>query len=70
VAGALLGAAVLLLVMQNTQTVHLQWLIFDAHWPLWMAIGVGLATGLLLGALLLGGLQHARRRRKDSALAP
>jgi uncharacterized integral membrane protein len=62
--GALLAAAVVLLIAQNTDTVSMDWLVFDLDGPLWMFIGLAFVAGLVAAPLLLGAFRHARRVRR------
>jgi uncharacterized integral membrane protein len=67
VAGVLVAVVVVPSVIQNTQSVHLEWLSLDAEWPLWALIGVSFLAGLLVGPLLVSSLRHARNRRHSAA---
>jgi uncharacterized integral membrane protein len=62
-AGLVLAASVVLLVVQNTGTVAMEWLSFDLEWPLWTFIGLSFVAGLVTAPLLLAAFRHARKRR-------
>ena len=63
--GILLAASAALLVVQNTETVRLRWLWFDADAPMWMMLAGALVAGLLAGPLIVFGVRHSRRRRRE-----
>jgi uncharacterized integral membrane protein len=56
---ALLALAALLFVLQNTESVNLEFLWFNFEWPLWIML-VGFAG---VGALVFYGIQRRRRAR-------
>jgi uncharacterized integral membrane protein len=64
-AGALLASAVVLLIVQNSARVEMEWLQYDVDGPLWMFIGLSFAAGFLSAPLLLGAFRRARARRRD-----
>jgi uncharacterized integral membrane protein len=65
ITGALLAAAVVLLIVQNTARVEMEWLRFDVDGPLWMFLGLSFAAGFLSAPLLLGTFRRVRARRRE-----
>jgi uncharacterized integral membrane protein len=65
VLGIILAASAALLIVQNTQTVPVHWLWFDADAPMWLIITVALAVGLIGGPLIVAGIRYSRRRRRE-----
>ncbi|MGK2930638.1 MAG: DUF1049 domain-containing protein [Acidimicrobiales bacterium] len=62
VIGALLAAAVLVFVFQNTDSTEVTWLVFEFRQPLWVLLLVTAAL-TLVAAELLGAARRRRRRR-------
>ena len=62
VLGAVLAAALVLLIVQNTATTKVEWLVFEAEQPLWVVL-LGTAAVVLLIGELVGGVRRRRRRR-------
>lgn len=60
VIGVLVGAALALFVVQNTERTEVTWLFFEAEQPLWVVLLVTAAASLVVTELIGG----ARRRRK------
>lgn len=54
VVGVLATAAVAVLVVQNTRTAPIRWLMFDAEPALWLILVATFVGGLLSGVLALG----------------
>lgn len=52
VLGAVLALIVLVLVLQNTQTVRVDLLVWNVEWPLWVILVAMLVIGALIGMLL------------------
>lgn len=64
VAGMVLGAALALLVAQNTRSTKVKWLTFETEQPLWLVLLITAAVALAI-AELVGGARRRRRRRRD-----
>lgn len=62
VLGVVLAAALVLLIVQNTATTKVEWLIFDTEQPLWVVLLGTAAVALVIGELV-GGVRRRRRRR-------
>jgi uncharacterized integral membrane protein len=62
VLGAVLAVALILLIVQNTATTKVEWLVFQAEQPLWVVLLGTAAVALLIGELV-GGVRRRRRRR-------
>lgn len=62
VAGAVLGAALLSFVLQNTASVSLSWLFFSFSAPLWLLVII--IAGASLGLGKVGGYFFKRSRAK------
>lgn len=61
VAGALIAAAAVAFIAQNTESVDMQWLGFDFSWPLAGALFAALAAGVVLA--VIGSAAWSLRRR-------
>jgi uncharacterized integral membrane protein len=61
-AAAVAGACAVIFVFQNSDRVHLRFLVFDVTARLW----VGLVVSLLLGAVLGQAVGTIRRRRRNA----
>lgn len=61
VVAAIVVAALVVFVAQNTDDVKVTWLFFDGTGPLWIVIVVAAVAGALLSEVL--GLLWRRRRR-------
>ncbi len=61
VAGLVLAAAIAILIVQNTQSVTVRWLVLDGQQPLWAVLAITGLAGVTLAKL--AGL--ARRHRKQ-----
>jgi uncharacterized integral membrane protein len=66
VVGALLGLALILFVVQNTQTVQLNWLTFTFQTQQWILVVIVVAITLGL-ANVVGHLYRRARRRSRKA---
>lgn len=62
VAGAVLGAALALFVVQNTRSTRVEWLVFETRQPLWVVLLVTSAVTLVV-VELVGGARRRRKRR-------
>ncbi len=58
-----LGAALALLIAQNTRSTKVEWLTFETEQPLWLLLLITAAVTLVV-AELVGGARR-RRKRKD-----
>ncbi len=61
VAGLVLAAAIVILIVQNTQSVTVRWLVLDGQQPLWAVLVITGLAGVALAKL--AGL--ARRHRNQ-----
>jgi uncharacterized integral membrane protein len=61
---ALIVAAVLLVVFQNTEDVTLSFLTFDFTMPLWLVLVIFLVLGAVLGQVFEAIRARRRRRRR------
>jgi uncharacterized integral membrane protein len=61
---ALIVAAVLLVVFQNTEDVTLSFLTFDFTMPLWLVLVIFLVLGAVLGQVFEALRARRRRRRR------
>lgn len=62
IVGGILGAALALFVVQNTERTTVTWLFFDAEAPLWLVLVITAAATLVI-VELLGGARRRRKRR-------
>jgi uncharacterized integral membrane protein len=63
VVGVIAGAAIVAFFVQNTQSVHIEWLFFDFEWAVWFLVLVTIVLTLVGEELL----QWTVRRRKAKA---
>lgn len=62
IVGLVLGAALGMLIAQNTRSTKVEWLTFETEQPLWVVLLVTAAAALVI-AELVGGARRRRRRR-------
>ncbi|CAN5161029.1 hypothetical protein BH18ACT4_BH18ACT4_08590 [soil metagenome] len=61
--GALLAAAVVTFVFQNTHQVSVEWLMFEAKVQLWVVLLITAAVALVIGELIAVSFRRRHRRR-------
>lgn len=66
VAGAVLGAALLSFILQNSQTVPLSWLFFSFSAPLWLLLSI--VAVVTLGLAKVIGYFYRRARTSAKAI--
>lgn len=64
VAGAIIGAALLAFVLQNTDTVTFSWLVFSFSAPLWLILVAVVVLSLALGKAVSALFRRERQRSK------
>ncbi len=62
VLGAVLGAALVLFVVQNTRRITVEWLVFETRQPLWLVLLVTAAVSAVVVELVSGARRRRRRR--------
>lgn len=74
IVGAVVAVAVGLLIVQNSESVQLDWVVFDFEAPLWIMLFVTLVAGGLIAELgrplirrSLAKSKEERRRRKAAS---
>lgn len=63
IAAGVVGVLLLLFVLQNTESQDVTFLFFEVRTPLWLALLVAAAMGVVLGEV--AGYLLRRRRRRD-----
>jgi len=66
IVAALLGAAFVGFVIQNSTSVKVTWLFFDTTGPLWVVIVVAAAVGAVLHELIGWALRRRRGQRRKA----
>jgi uncharacterized integral membrane protein len=61
--GAVITAAVILLIVSNGESAHLHWLAFTFHARLWLMLLLTAVAGAVVWELVKAGLRRARRLR-------
>jgi uncharacterized integral membrane protein len=64
VAAGLIGAALLVFVIQNRKTARVKWLVFEVKAPFWLLILVIVAASMVAGQFIGVALHRARMRRR------
>lgn len=62
VAGMILGAALALLIAQNTRSTTVKWLVFETEQPLWVVLLVTAAAALVIAELVGSARRRSKRR--------
>lgn len=62
IAGIILGAALTLLIVQNTRSTTVKWLIFETEQPLWVVLLVTAAAALVIAELVGSARRRSKRR--------
>lgn len=63
VAAALVGAAFVAFIVQNSTSVSVTWLFFDTTAPLWVVIVIAGVVGVILSEVVSSLLRRSRRRK-------
>ncbi len=63
--GVLVTVVVALLIIQNSETVQLEWLFLDFEWPLWVLLLLTFVAGMVAWQLMLYGIRRARKKASD-----
>ena len=69
VLGSIVTVAVVLLVVQNRDSVRLNWLAFHFQAPLWMMLILTAVAGAIIVEVLRIAMHRARRKRAEQAAA-
>jgi uncharacterized integral membrane protein len=59
----ILAAALISFIIQNTQDVQIEWLWFDASWPLWLIVLISAVLGAAIW--FFAGVLRRHQRRKE-----
>lgn len=62
IAGGIVGAAAAVFVVQNTEQVRVDWMVWDVGAPLWLVLVLAVICGGILGEAL-GALRRRRSKR-------
>lgn len=65
VVGALITTAVVLLIVQNSESVEVQWLAFEFRTRLWTVLLVTLAAGGVVWEMARLGVRRSRNRARE-----
>lgn len=60
--GMLVTIVFALLIIQNSESVQLEWLFLDFEWPLWVLLLLTFVAGMVAWQLMLYGIRRARAK--------
>ena len=63
VAGALVAAAMAVLIAQNRESTRVEWLGWDPTGPMWIVLLLAFGAGVVVGPVVIGAIALARHRR-------